>query len=89
MPPSPQWDQHALWYGQALRTVLAIGAHQSPGVPLGSHALFLRHRIDSLTLRGVAGGGASAAAAGGGLRSLTKVARYIGIVRSGSSSVSG
>ena len=55
----PQWetlrgltanDRHlySLW------TVLSLAAHQAPGLPLTNHALFLRHRIDSLTVRGVA-----------------------------------
>lgn len=55
----PQWetlrgltanDRHlySLW------TVLSLAAHQAPGLPLTNHALFLKHRIDSLTVRGVA-----------------------------------
>ena len=40
-------------------TLLAVVAHQAPGLPLSNHALFLTHRIDSVTVRGVAGGGVS------------------------------
>ena len=40
-------------------TLLAVVAHQAPGLPLSNHALFLTHRIDSVTVRGVAGGGAN------------------------------
>jgi glycosylphosphatidylinositol transamidase len=39
-----------------LLTLLAVVAHQAPGLPLSNHALFLTHRIDSVTVRGVAGG---------------------------------
>ena len=42
-----------------LTTLLAVIAHQAPGLPLSNHALFLTHRIDSVTLRGMAGGGAN------------------------------
>lgn len=37
----------------SLYNVLAMGVHQAPGLPLGSHAHFIKHRIDSLTVRGV------------------------------------
>ena len=51
-PPFPQEPSPLL-------TLLAVVAHQAPGLPLSNHALFLTHRIDSVTVRGVAGGGTS------------------------------
>ena len=39
-----------------LMTLMAVIAYQAPGLPLSNHALFLTHRIDSVTLRGVPGG---------------------------------
>ena len=42
--------QHQL----GLYTSLAMASHQALGLPQAGHAHFLQHRIDSLTVRGVA-----------------------------------
>ncbi|XP_064398574.1 glycosylphosphatidylinositol anchor attachment 1 protein-like [Halichondria panicea] len=42
-------------YLSSLKTMVAIAAHQAPGLPLANHGLFLKHRIDAVTLRGVVG----------------------------------
>jgi glycosylphosphatidylinositol transamidase len=39
-----------------LYTVASLMAHQAPGLPLAGHAPFLRHRIDSVTVRGMGSG---------------------------------
>ena len=37
----------------SMYTMLAMVAHQTPGLPLAPHSHFFKHRIDSLTVRGV------------------------------------
>lgn len=69
LPLLPQWE----WLGrsqllepehqQAVYTMVAMAAHQAPGLPLAGHAHFLQHRIDSLTVRGVPSIGATTTAA--------------------------
>ncbi|KAL5467418.1 hypothetical protein EMCRGX_G031638 [Ephydatia muelleri] len=43
----------SLTYRQSLIGMLLFGARLAPGLPTGNHALFLRHRIDAVTIRGV------------------------------------
>ena len=65
-------------YYSSLKTMFAIAAHQAHGLPSSNHGLFLRHRIDSVTVRGVAsvdGGGAR-----GSVNSLFNIARYNSII---------
>ena len=59
---------------RALYTTLAMASHQALGLPQGGHAHFLQHRIDSLTVRGVAGD--NTAKAGGG-KDMVGVARWV------------
>ncbi|XP_075271513.1 GPI-anchor transamidase component GPAA1 isoform X2 [Opisthocomus hoazin] len=40
-------------YGQSLRTLLLMALAQASGRPRGDHGLFLRYRVEALTLRGV------------------------------------
>lgn len=44
---------HDFSYQQSLKGMLLFGAHLTPGLPTGNHALFLRHRIDAITIRGI------------------------------------
>ncbi|CAI8038880.1 Glycosylphosphatidylinositol anchor attachment 1 protein [Geodia barretti] len=55
-----------------LYTVASLMAHQAPGLPLAGHAPFLRHRIDSVTVRGV-GSGPTA-------KPLLNLARYLAVL---------
>jgi len=41
-------------YLSSLLNVVSMGGYQSPGLPFGPHAQFIKHRIDSVTVRGVA-----------------------------------
>ncbi|XP_069737832.1 glycosylphosphatidylinositol anchor attachment 1 protein isoform X2 [Phaenicophaeus curvirostris] len=50
--PRSEWDSFPA-YSHGLQTLLLMVLSQASGQPRGSHGLFLRYRIEGLTLRGI------------------------------------